>query len=211
MNEKLYDIVKISDLKDMLNKTKELYGDKVAYKIRDVEKSDESKKEYKTFTHKEVRDMIDYLGTKLIDLGLKGKKIGVIAGKGFLNDEDGNLRVNEYRKATGQDIKDVMELQQYIKASFLNEIGLQANFNMKREAINESEGAMNEEALKPLCDDMKETREEGFNKLKENTKGEVDIKIEFNSSWIARKKLDGVEPKEEETQTEKDKGENEND
>ena len=127
-----------------------------------------------------------------------GEKIGVIAGKGFLADEDGNLRVNEYRKATGQDIKDVMELQQYIKASFLNEIGLQANFNMKREAINESEGAMNEEALKPLCDDMKETREEGFKKLNENTNGEVDIKIDYNSSWIARNKLDSEETKEEE-------------
>jgi len=78
MNEKLNDVLKITDLKDMLNKTKELYGDKVAYKIRDVEKSDEIKNVYKTFTHKEVRDMIDCLGTKLIDLGLKGKKIGVI-------------------------------------------------------------------------------------------------------------------------------------
>lgn len=142
----------------------------------------------------------------------EGAKIGVIAGKGFLADEDGNLRVNEYRKATGQDIKDVMELQQYIKASFLNEIGLQANFNMKREAINESEGAMNEEALKPLCDDMKETREEGFKLLKDKT--EIDIKIEYNSSWVARKKLDGEETKPEEvkeTQTEENKGEVEND
>jgi len=83
MNEKLYDIVKISDLKDMLNKTKELYGDKEAYKIRDLENSDESKKVYKTFTHKEVREMIDCLGTKLIDLGLKGKKIGVIGENRF--------------------------------------------------------------------------------------------------------------------------------
>src|SRR5699024_8708243 len=33
---------------------------------------------YKTYTHKEIRDMINYLGTALIDLGLKDKRIAVI-------------------------------------------------------------------------------------------------------------------------------------
>ena len=130
----------------------------------------------------------------------EGAKIGVVTGKGFLQDEDGNLRVNEYRKATGQDIKDVIELQQYVKASFFNEIGLQANYNMKREAINDDEAGMNEEALKPLCDDMKESRQEGFKRYKEQYGNEV--KVEFNSSWIARKQLDGVEVKKEEEKTE---------
>lgn len=34
MSEKLYETIEITDLKDMLNKTKELYGDKPAYKIK---------------------------------------------------------------------------------------------------------------------------------------------------------------------------------
>ena len=78
MNKNSKNILEISDLKDMLNKTKVLYRDKEAYKIRDVENSDENNKVYKTFTHGEVRDMIDCLGSKLIDLGLKDKKIAVI-------------------------------------------------------------------------------------------------------------------------------------
>ena len=69
MNKK---IIEITDLKDMLRKTKEVYGDKPAYKI----KIEDGK--YKIITHKEARDMIDYLGTALIDLGLKGKRIAVI-------------------------------------------------------------------------------------------------------------------------------------
>ena len=34
MDKKLYDTIKINDLKEMLNKTRELYGDKPAYQIK---------------------------------------------------------------------------------------------------------------------------------------------------------------------------------
>lgn len=66
------DILEVTDLKDMLNKTRELYGDKPGYKIKI------GKGQYKTYTHNEIRDMINYLGTALISMGLKDKRIGVI-------------------------------------------------------------------------------------------------------------------------------------
>ncbi len=72
MDKRIYDTMKITDLKDMLNKTKKLYGNNIAYKIR-IENG-----KYKIFTHKEVRDMVDALGTALINLGLKNKRIAVI-------------------------------------------------------------------------------------------------------------------------------------
>ena len=65
-------ILEVTDLKDMLNKTRKLYGDKIGYKIKTGQGT------YKTYTHKEIRDMINYLGTALISLGLKDKRIGVI-------------------------------------------------------------------------------------------------------------------------------------
>lgn len=65
------EILEITDLKDMLNKTRSIYSNKIAYKIR----KDEG---YITFTHEQVRSMIDALGTALIDMGLKNKKIAVI-------------------------------------------------------------------------------------------------------------------------------------
>lgn len=65
-------VLEVTDLKDMLNKTRELYGDKPGYKIKI------GKGQYKTYTHNEIRDMINCLGTALISLGLKGKRIGVI-------------------------------------------------------------------------------------------------------------------------------------
>ena len=72
MSEKIYKCLEIKDLKDMLKKSGEKYGEKNAYKIR-LEKN-----KYKTYTHKDVRQMINYLGTRLIDLGLKNKRIVVI-------------------------------------------------------------------------------------------------------------------------------------
>ena len=69
--ERLYKYIEITDLKDMLKKSGEKYGEKIAYKIR-------QENEYKEITHSEVRKMVDGLGTKLIDMGLKDKRIAVI-------------------------------------------------------------------------------------------------------------------------------------
>ncbi len=72
MQEPIYECLKITDLKDMLNKTKELYKNNIAYKIK-IEKD-----KYYTITHLEARNMVDSLGTALIEMGLKGKRIAVI-------------------------------------------------------------------------------------------------------------------------------------
>ena len=72
MSEKLYEYIDISDLKDMLDKSGKLYGNNIAYKIR----IDNGK--YKELTHKEVREMINGLGTSLLNMGLKDKRIAVI-------------------------------------------------------------------------------------------------------------------------------------
>lgn len=72
MSKRLYNYIEITDLKDMLNKTRNLYGERPAYKIR-IEDG-----KYQIFTHNEVRDMVNSLGTALIDLGLKGKRVAII-------------------------------------------------------------------------------------------------------------------------------------
>ena len=131
-----------------------------------------------------------------------GEEIGVCVGKSFETDDGSSLRVNDYRKANSQDLKSVMELQQYLKASFFNEIGLQANYNMKREAINDSEASMNEESLKPLCDNMLRARREQLELL--NKKYGLNITVKFNSAWVMRNKLGSAElPEDDEEQEEK--------
>lgn len=115
-----------------------------------------------------------------------GEKIGVIVGDDWKDDE-GGLNIKEYRKANSQDLKIIMELQQYLKASFFNDIGLQANYNMKRESINDSEAGMNEESLKPFIDDMLQNRKDALKKV--NEQYGLNITVKLSSSWVRREKI----------------------
>lgn len=83
MSKKLFDTIEIENLKDMLNKTKDIYSDKIAYKIRNKDdgysENDIDNRSYVTITHRQIRNNVNYLGTALIDeLGLKDKRIAVI-------------------------------------------------------------------------------------------------------------------------------------
>ena len=72
--KRLHNYVQINDLKDMLKKSGELYGDRPAYKFKtDVEN------EFRIVTHKAFRYQVDCLGTKLIEMGLKNKRVAVIS------------------------------------------------------------------------------------------------------------------------------------
>ena len=63
-----------TDLKDMLNKTEELYKDRPAFKLET-----KTPGELKIITHKEYREQIRALGTSLVALGLQGERIAVIS------------------------------------------------------------------------------------------------------------------------------------
>lgn len=71
--KRLHECLEVSDIKDMLKKTGEIYGDKPAYKLRA-----DKPNTYKIINHKQVREMVNNLGTALINLNLKDKRIAVI-------------------------------------------------------------------------------------------------------------------------------------
>lgn len=105
-----------------------------------------------------------------------GKQIGVIASNQFFE----GIQATPYG-GTGTTIKDTIELQQYLKASWFNELGLNANYNMKREAINDAEAGMNDDILLPLIDDMLRQRQLGIEKV--NAMFGTNITVDFDSSW----------------------------
>lgn len=74
MRKPIYKPICYENLKDMLKKSGELYGDKTAYMFKTKEAG-----KFRKITHKEFRSDINALGTKLIDLGLKDKRIAVIS------------------------------------------------------------------------------------------------------------------------------------
>jgi hypothetical protein len=68
-----------------------------------------------------------------------------------------------------------------LKASWYNEIGLNANYNMKREKLSTTESQMNNDALLPLVDQMLRSRQEAAEQI--NEMFGTDIHVEFASSW----------------------------
>lgn len=82
----------------------------------------------------------------------------------------------------GSYLTQFIEYQQYLKGSFYNEIGLSANYNMKREAIGKGESTLDEDALLPLCDDMLLCRRQDLEKV--NEMFGTNIEVSFSSAWL---------------------------
>lgn len=82
-------------------------------------------------------------------------------------------------------ITQLIELLQYFKASAFNEIGLNANYNLKRERLNTSEVQMNVDALNPYVDNMLQERKKAVEKI--NAMFGTSISVNLASSWAIRK------------------------
>lgn len=75
----------------------------------------------------------------------------------------------------------LIEMEQYFKAAMFNELGLNANWNAKRETITSSETLLNSDTLLPLIDDMLYNRQEAIEKV--NKMFGTNITVEFDSAW----------------------------
>lgn len=84
---------------------------------------------------------------------------------------------------------DLVQYHQYLKASLYNEIGLNSNYNMKKERLISGELEQNSDILYPLIDGMLECRETGFEKVNElfNT----NINVRLDSAW--NRKATGID------------------
>ena len=71
---KLNKFEKFTDLKDMLNKSVEKFGEKPAYIFKTATPG-----EFTTISYNELKEKVDALGSMLIEMGLKDKKIAVIS------------------------------------------------------------------------------------------------------------------------------------
>ena len=99
----------------------------------------------------------------------------------------------------------LIELQQYLKASWYNEIGLNANFNMKREYLSEEELTSQTDTLIPLIDDMLRCRKEAIEVV--NSTFGTSISVEKNSAWENKQKELETEQEYKEAQVESTKPE----
>lgn len=121
---------------------------------------------------KSLQSALDYL--RRLDNG----DLGVISGTKFGE----NVEMQSPPSNNGSYLTQFIELQQYLKGSFFNEIGLRANYNMKREAIGEGESTLDEESCIPLCENMLLCRREDVKKI--NDMYGTSIEVDFSSAWL---------------------------
>lgn len=107
-------------------------------------------------------------------------EIGVIAESKLFD----SLKVNASSVNSTVSMTELFEFEQYVKASLYNEIGLSANYNMKRERLTSAEVETNTDNLYPLVDDMINQRRKAVEKI--NEMFGTNIEVEFNSSWDNR-------------------------
>ena len=108
---------------------------------------------------------------------LEEGKLAVIAENSFLE----GVKVQADGRDGNQPITDLIELEQYIRATMYNEIGLNANYNMKREAINSNESQLNKDALFPLVENMLEEQRKGWEAV--NAMYGTNISVRLASAW----------------------------
>lgn len=84
--------------------------------------------------------------------------------------------------AFGRTIEQLIALHQYIKASMFNEIGLDANYNMKKERLTSQEVQLSDDFLLPFVDNMIINRQRAIEKI--NEKYGLNISVGFNSTWL---------------------------
>lgn len=108
---------------------------------------------------------------------LEEGNLGVIQESAFLED----LKVQAASTAAHTQITDLIELEQYLKASLLNQLGLQANYNMKREAINSNEAQLNDDATRPFIENMLEMRQDAARRI--NERYGTDISVDYSGVW----------------------------
>lgn len=113
---------------------------------------------------------------KFIDDLIKGN-ISVMADSNFLD----GIKALSLRNSQTNNITSIIEMQQYLKAGLYNELGLNANWNAKRESISANENQLNDDQLTPLIDNMLTERKEGIERV--NKLFGTNISVDFNSAW----------------------------
>lgn len=109
---------------------------------------------------------------KLID-----GEFSIVAENAFLR----GVNMQTVSHNNNSNIKDLIELQQYYKSNLLAEIGLNSNYNMKRERLSENEINLNVDEILPFTENMYNCRLTAIKAI--NEKYGTNIEFDFNTAW----------------------------
>lgn len=114
-------------------------------------------------------------------------ELAIIGESAFLED----LKVQGASVSSTQSLSDMIELNQYFKASLMNELGIQANTNNKKERLITAEVEQDKELVYPLVNNMYNNRVEGVKAI--NAKFGLNVSVEYGSVWKDRNVERGFE------------------
>lgn len=144
----------------------------------------------------EKTDALDYLSD--LDEG----KLGVIGTSITFNNLLGGDSLGTHRMSgdSHNQLKDCLETIQYLNGQWNIALGLNDNYNMKREALNQAETEANFDTLFPRIDDMLKCREKGIEEI--NRMFGLNIKVSLDGAWARLSKREETAEKTEEAQAE---------
>lgn len=135
-----------------------------------------------------------YESLKTFFEGIKnGIEYGAILSKSLMS----GLSSHDFTK--NPHIIDSIEAIQYVKGSAYAEIGLQSQFNMKREAINSAEATLNEDVLFPYIHTLLKCRRKGIDAV--NKMFGTNIRVKLGSVWANNERLQQFILKQEENES----------
>lgn len=118
---------------------------------------------------------------------IKEGKLGVITSNAMLD----SFTAHRQTAGSNTTLLPLIEHHQYIKSEWLADIGLDSNWNGKREAVNSAETALNKDYLMPLIDQMLEERQKGLERV--NKLFGTNITVSLKSSWETNSKEEDAE------------------
>lgn len=114
---------------------------------------------------------------KFVDDLVSGKLSAVMTTPFF----DG-ITAQPYGQNSGSSqITELTELHQYLESKWFNDLGLQANYNMKRESLSAAELGLNNDIMLPMIDQMLLCRQQGLEKV--NSMFGTNISVKLSSAW----------------------------
>lgn len=78
-------------------------------------------------------------------------------------------------------VTELTELHQYLESKWFNDLGLQANYNMKRESLSAAELGLNNDIMLPMIDQMLLCRQRDIEKV--NAMYGTNIEVKLSSAW----------------------------
>lgn len=109
--------------------------------------------------------------------GLEEGRLSAITRKPFGE----GISITNVAQGQSNIVMQLIELQQYLKASWYNEIGLNSNFNMKSQYISSEEINSSADIMLPLIDNMLKSRQIAVELI--NKHFGTNITVEKDSAW----------------------------